>query len=580
MPQNAYQDVITVPQPSALVFVLTLAGSLTAQTNTLLIVGDDMGVDTVGVYKEGTAPAPTPNLDKLAANGILFRHAYACPACAPTRATMMTGRYGFRTGVGNVFATLPLAETSLPEVLDKASYAHALIGKWHLGGLRQISVRHPNDTGWKHFAGSLPAYFSSPDTYYSWRKVVNGKASTSKVYATTDNVNDALAWIKSQKGNWVCSVNFNAPHFPFHAPPSSLHTFNLQGKSPSRDKVLFFKAMIQAMDSEIGRLLASIDSATMKKTNVIFIGDNGTDGQVSESPFTRAHAKMTLYEGGWNVPLIVSGPTVKSPGREVKALVHSVDVFDTIAELSGLDARKVVSAGVEIDSISIVPYLTNPNQSPLREFVYTEVFSSPSANSMAIRDKQYKLIVPQRAAAQFYDLVADPFETKDLLRGTLTAAQQEARDRLQAELDRLHGKASWFAFGSGCAGKGSVPALAAATGQRPIYGRTFTTDATGLQSNVTQCLGILGLSRTQFGALKLPLDLTAYKAPGCTLYTGLDFLVPLTAANRRATWHLVIPKDPGLLGLRAYQQVIVFEAGANTHNAILTNAVELTVERQ
>jgi hypothetical protein len=155
----------------------------------------------------------------------------------------------------------------------------------------------------------------------------------------------------------------------------------------------------------------------------------------------------------------------------------------------------------------------------------------------------------------------------------LTAEQAENRDRMMAELDRLTGNASWFAFGSGCKGSAGVPALTAAASQRPVYGRPFTTLLTGMKSTVAQCMGILGFHRTQ-------IDLTPFKAPGCTLYTSLDALVLLTASSGKASWTVAVPPDSCLFGFRFYQQAIVFEAGANFHNAILTNAGEGCIERR
>ena len=560
-----------LPTLTVILFATALAH---AQTNTLLIIGDDLGVDTIGAYKEGRAPAPTPNIDKLAAQGVLFRNAYAAPWCTPSRANYMTGRYGFRTGVGRAGVPLPLSETTLPEILP-GSYATAVIGKWHLGGSRPSS-NHPNRTGWDHFSGSLGGFFRGSETYYRWNKVVNGAASTSNVYSTTDNVDDALSWIKAQNGAWVCSLNFNAGHTPFHAPPQALHTYNLTGKSTQRDRLLFFKAMIQAMDTEIGRLLAGIDAATLANTHVIFLGDNGTGGQVSEAPFTRTHAKTTLYEGGTNVPLIVSGPSVVSPGREEAALVHAVDLFHTIAEFCGVDPAARTSA--ELDGISMVPYLQNPGQDPLREMVYTEVFGASNTNGVAVRNDVYKLLRKTGASDEFYDLNADPFETNNLLSGSLSVVEQENFDRLDSELSRMQDSAVWFGFGLGCAGSASAPKLSANAGDRPVLGQTFTAEISDFKASVTACMGIFGFSRTQYGAVTLPLDLTPYSAPGCTLYVSMDVLFPLTVAGGKSTWSLAVPPDSGLLGFRFYQQGVVFEAGANVHNAILTNAGEGCIE--
>lgn len=557
-----------------LIAALSAIAAVSAQTNTLLIIGDDMGVDAISVYKEGNSPAPTPNIDKLAAQGVLFRNAYASPWCTPTRANYMTGRYGFRTTVGRAGVALPMSEVTLPEILPN-SYSSALIGKWHLGGNR-ASNNHPNRTGWEHFSGSLGGFFRGSETYYNWNKVVDGTASTSTVYATTDNVNDTLSWIKLQNGSWVCSLNFNAGHTPFHAPPAALHTYNLTGKNPQRDRVLFFKAMIEAMDTEIGRLLAGIDAATLANTNIIFLGDNGTGGSVSESPFTRTHAKTTLYEGGINVPLIFSGPAVTAPGREEDALVHAVDLFHTIAEFSGVNPATQTSA--ELDGVSIVPYLTNANQPHLREFVYAEVFGAGNTNGVTVRNDRYKLIRFTGGSDEFYDLDTDAFETNNLLSGSLSSVQQENLDRLKSELSRLTDSAAWFEFGTGCAGSASVPRLSASGGDRPVLGQAFTTEISGVKAGVTACMGAFGFSRTKYAALSLPVDLTPYNAPGCTLYVSLDMLTPLAVTAGKSSWTLVVPPDAGLLGFRFYQQGIVFEAGANVHNALLTNAGEGCVE--
>lgn len=564
---------IAMTTSQTLIAVLFSTALTSAQINTLLIIGDDMGVDTVGVYKEGVSPAPTPNIDKLAAQGVLFRNAYATPMCSSTRACYMTGRYGFRTGVGSGGAELPLSETTLPEILP-SSYASALIGKWHLGGGR-VANNHPNQTGWNYFAGHLGGFFTGSETYYSWSRVVQGTAGTSTTYATTANVDDALTWIKSQSGGWVCSLNFNAPHTPFHEPPSSLHTYNLAGKNIRADRLLFFKAMIQAMDTEIGRLLAGIPAATLAKTNIIFLGDNGTGGQVSEPPFTRTHAKSSIYEGGTNVPLIVSGPAVKSPGREVSAMVHAVDLFHTIAEFCGVDPATKITA--ELDGISMVPYLTNVNQAPLREFIYTELFGRNSSK-LAVRNERYKLLKQSGVSDEYYDLEKDAFETSNMLSRTLTSVEQENLDRLKSELTRLDDEAVWFGFGTGCAGSANTPKLSASAGDRPVLGQVFSTEITDIKTGVTACMGAFGFSRTKFGAATLPLDLTSFGATGCTLYVSLDVLVPLSVSGSKSTWDLLVPPVAGLLGFRFYQQGIVFEAGANTHNAILTNAGEGCIE--
>ncbi len=557
--------------------VAVLSHTLASQSNTLLLVGDDMGVDTIAAYQEGSNPARTPNLDNLAAQGVLFRNAYACPGCSPTRATIMTGRYGFRNGVGSPGMGLSLSETTLPEILDQKGIKHALIGKWHLGG-GSPADDHPNQSGWGHFAGSLGGFFRSPETYYSWRRVVDNVGATTTNYATTQNVDDALGWIQAQSSAWVCSVNFNAAHTPLHTPPASLHNYNLSGQTPNSNPVLFHNAMIEAMDTEIGRLLASIPAATRANTNIIFIGDNGTERQVIKSPFIRQHGKMSLYEGGWNVPLIVQGPAVNSPGREVSALVHSVDLFHTIAEFAGLDANSAVAAGTTLDGVSFAPYLHDPAQKDLREFVYSEIFSRRSSTGVAVRGARYKLIEFDTGVSEFYDLALDPHEQVDLLSLGLSGTEAEAFDRLRSEFSRLHGEASWFAFGAGCAGTVGVPTLNARTGSRPVLGQSLIVDLQGVSLSASSAMGILGFDRRASGSLSLPLDLSGFGAQGCWLYTAMDSVQSLSLTSGGASWNLAIPSIQSLLGLRFYQQAIIFEPQVNLLGAVLSNAGEGCIE--
>ena len=141
--------------------------------NVLVIVADDVGVDKIYAYGEHPDAPPTPNIDQLAAQGVLFRRAYAQPWCSPSRACVLTGRYGFSTGVGNPVnqnvpeSGLPLSEITIPELLDAgvpAGIATAAIGKWHLASLASGDVLHPNEQGFEWFEGT-PGNFSSDDYF-------------------------------------------------------------------------------------------------------------------------------------------------------------------------------------------------------------------------------------------------------------------------------------------------------------------------------------------------------------------------------------------------------------------------------
>ena len=425
-----------------------------AANNVLLIIADDFGTDASSLYNSspGASLAPTPNLASLAANGVKFTNAYACPVCSPTRSCILTGRHGFRTGTGNVVSgpsgnALKAAEFTLPDAFAANSglgFQLKHFGKWHLGGGNQSPS---TNGGWPAFAGSLAGEISS---YTSWTKVItNGtpggtSSSTSTTYATTDLVNDAVSWIQLQSSAskpWMAWVAFNAPHTPFHLPsPTSLcpHYTTLSGTTQdiNNNPRNYYNAAIEAMDTEIGRLLAAVDLA---KTTVIFIGDNGTPGQVLQTPFPTGHGKDTLYEGGIRVPMLVRDPDVISPGRSEAGFVHVVDLYATILELAGISVTNTVPSTVTLDSQSLRPVLLNQPITRSRNFSEEFDTATPTLGGFVLRDDQFKLIRKRTGVDEFYDLLSDPYESTNLfISGVagLSASQLSAYYKLRFAFSR------------------------------------------------------------------------------------------------------------------------------------------------
>ena len=443
--------------PLALALLLT-AGEARAQTparNILLIIADDFGVDAARFYpttadrRATTPPAPpTPNLTALASKGVLFRRAWTTPWCSPTRASLLTGRYPFRTGVGAPIPTpttpgvtqdpeLALDEFSLPEAFRAARpgrYLLAHIGKWHVS----IGEDDPNLQGWSYFAGPRPD-LAKLDSFYRWPKTVNGVTTTSTTYATTDQVNEAVRKIgeaRAQARPYLIWLAFSAPHSPYQKPPNGLHSRDSLPATGAPRRA-YYDAMVEAMDTEIGRLLRSVDLAT---TTVIFVGDNGTPAEVTASPYDPRHAKGTPYEGGVRVPLLVAGAGVTAPGRIVERIVNGVDLYPTILELAGIDPAAAVPSGTRIDGVSILPYLQNQVGTPLRTFVYAEEFPDHRFDRLferAIANCCYKLIEREVGSREFYDLRADPYETRNLLGTALTTAQRSNLNTLDSRLVAL-----------------------------------------------------------------------------------------------------------------------------------------------
>lgn len=374
--------------------------TVAALHNILLLIVDDWAIDSSPVdnnstLNPGTSYAPMPNLETLAARGLRFTNAYAQPVCSPTRATILTGRYAFRHTVGwPQGATLPAIELTLPEIFtaENSSYNLASYGKWHLGG----NLTGPLDLGgWTEFSGILGGGVSD---YTDWSKTVNG-VTTSNVttYTTTDQVNDAVSFISGQRTDpWFVWIGFNAPHDPFHNPPTVVPALEDYPDYPTTDgevtganRRFAYEAALQALDTEIGRLLASVDLDT---TNIIIIGDNGTPGAVVQAPYSNGHAKGSLYDGGIHVPLIMAGPDIPLTGTSHK-LVHCVDLFATILDLAGIDIDTATSSVDTIDSQSIVPILNG--QDGATRYIVSEAFGGNVDGRTIISSDypDYKLII-------------------------------------------------------------------------------------------------------------------------------------------------------------------------------------------
>jgi arylsulfatase B len=427
------------------VVLLSAAGA--AAQNIVLIIADDVGVDGIGAYGEQPNAGPTPNLDALAAQGVLFRNAWTNPICSPARASMLTGLNPFRHRVGWYispdtpdFATgLDPDLPTLPRLLAPAGYRTVALGKYHIGGDPEV-WEHPLRVGFDYYAG----FIWSGTNYFSWPKTVNGmqpngapmaaKTVTSTTYNTTDTFDDAILELGRNEPHflWVSPM---ATHAPLHAPPAGLHSYDLAGLPVAGNEPDYHEAMLEAMDTELGRFLAAVD---FSDTTVIFIGDNGTPDLSTEPPFIPSHGKFTLFEGGVNVPLIVAGQAVapSARGHESGALVQATDLFATILEIAQVP-------GSAPDSVSIVPYLSNPSIYSIRRYVFAEMFRpnggpiDPDRHYRAARTARFKLQRLGRDSDLFYDLVADPWELSPLDLASLTPEQHAAYQALGAQIDAM-----------------------------------------------------------------------------------------------------------------------------------------------
>ena len=397
--------------------------SISDKPNILLIIADDMGLDATPNYSEGTIKPNMPNLEALMNTGVTFNNVWSYPVCSPTRASILTGKYGSKTGVLEVGNTIKTTETSIQSFLDtntSNSYASAIIGKWHLSN----SAADPITMGVDYFAGLLTGGVQS---YTNWNLTENGVTSNSTEYTTTKFTDLAIDWVGKQDNPWFMWLAFNAPHTPFHLAPTNLHS---QGTLPSdianieANPTPYYMSAIEAMDSEIGRLLNSMTVEEKSNTVIIFIGDNGTPNKVTQTPYSRSKSKNSLYQGGVNVPMVISGAGVTRINEEEDALIHTTDLFSTIVSIAG------VPISTKNNSTSFYSLLTNSSANG-REFLYTEI--SNNGIGYAIRNETYKLIKYESGVEEFYNLSTDAYENSNLIGTTLSAEASAAKSVLEAE---------------------------------------------------------------------------------------------------------------------------------------------------
>ena len=404
-------------------FANSPAGAADARPNIVYIVADDLGWKDVGF--NGCTDIKTPNLDKLAADGVKFSQFYAQPMCTPTRAALMTGRYPFRYGLQTIVIPGPAGyglatnEWLLPQALKEAGYNTAIIGKWHLG--HADTKYWPRQRGFDYqygaMIGELDYYTHSDAGVLDWFR--NNKPVHEKGYTTQLLGNDAVKYINEQSGDkpFYLYLAFNAPHTPYQAPKEYVDRYpNIQ--DPTRRT---YAGMVSCLDDEIGRVVAALDQKGLRNnTLIVFQSDNGGTrdkmftGQMADVsqinlPCDNGQyrsGKGTLFEGGCLVCACANWPGHIKPGT-VDGIVHVVDMYPTLAALAGASTAKCKP----LDGLNVWDTIAANKPSPRTEFIYNvEPFRG------AVRAGDWKLIwrtlIP--TSVDLYNLAEDPYETNNV----------------------------------------------------------------------------------------------------------------------------------------------------------------------
>jgi arylsulfatase A-like enzyme len=417
-----------------------LAG--TERPNIIFILIDDLGWTDLGCY--GSTLYETPNIDRLAAEGMRFTDAYAaCPVCSPTRASIMTGKYPARLPLTNFIAGkrtregspilpadyllyVPTEEVTVAEVLKSAGYATCHVGKWHLGGEKQY---WPENQGFDVNIGGTGS--GMPRSYFwpGWDGNPPVRGNFDGEYLTDRLTEEACKFIEGcRQKPFFLYLSHYAVHIPIEAKERKIEKYQqkIASAPPAKGKHdnPYYAAMIESIDDGVGRVLETLRRLKIDdRTVVMFFSDNG-GLSVPEGKRTPATTnaplragKGYLYEGGIREPLIVGWPGVVKAGSECSTPVVSTDFFPTICEMAGLGLQRVQTRG-PIDGVSIVPLLKNAQANLDREAIYWHYphFSNQGGRpGAAIRVGDFKLIEEYEfGQLELYNLKEDIGETTNL----------------------------------------------------------------------------------------------------------------------------------------------------------------------
>jgi len=428
---------------------VTALSAADKKTNIVLVMVDDLG--WMDLHCQGNKRLSTPHIDRLASQGMRFTDAYAAaPVCSPTRAAVLTGqsparlhltthipdREGFtpqdsRLLPAQTHDQLAAEHITVAERLKQAGYATGFFGKWHLAGRSQrmglgLAECYPENQGFDLNLGGCA--YGGPPTYFDPYRIHNLKSRRPGEYLTDRLVDESIDFIRAHQEDPFMLFLWNyTVHWPVEAKPEIIAKY--KGREGPGIKNAGYAAMIEILDSAMGRLLAELDALKLsERTLVIFTSDNGAFLGVSDNSPLRS-GKGYLYEGGIRVPLIVRWPGHVDPGSLCDTPVISMDFYPTILAAAGLTPQ----AGRPLDGENLMPLLSQTG-SLKRSAIYFHYpnFAWHKDNRLGsvVRHGKYKLIEYfDDNSVELYDLEADLRETRDLSRELPDTAR-----RLQREL--------------------------------------------------------------------------------------------------------------------------------------------------
>jgi arylsulfatase A len=373
--------------------------------NVILVMTDDMGWGDVRSH--GNDRIDTPVLDRLAASGVRFERFFVSSVCAPTRASLLTGRHHLRTGVCWVtrgLETMRSEEATLAEVLKEAGYATGCFGKWHNGAHYPY---HPNGQGFDEFFGFCGGHWTN---YFDATLERNRQPAAARGYITDVLTDAALAFVDKHRDHpFFCYVPFNAPHGPFQVPDRYFTKYRQRGLD---DRTACIYGMVENIDDNVARLLKKLEELKLADdTIVIFTTDNGPNSDRYNGGMKGR--KGSVDEGGIRVPLFVRWPGRLKAGNTVTQIAAHYDLLPTLVELCGIDKPKTLP----LDGVSLVPLLKGQAGDWPERLIFThqsrggQVQAAPAS----VRTQQWRLTNTGKGW-QLYDMARDPEQKLDVAR--------------------------------------------------------------------------------------------------------------------------------------------------------------------
>ncbi|PRY04322.1 arylsulfatase A-like enzyme [Pontibacter ummariensis] len=423
----------------------TLAAFAQKKPNVVFILVDDMGYGDLGCY--GQELIETPNLDKLAANGVRFTQFYAgTSVCAPSRASLMTGKHTGHTPVRGNFEIEPEGQYPIPdstftmaEMFLRAGYTTGLFGKWGLG--YPSSAGEPNKQGFDRFFGyncQRQSHNFFPDHLWDngQRVDLSNTPTDQQEYAADIIQKEALNFLEDNANNpFFLYLAYTLPHAALQLPEGDevfekyKRKFNEQpqpvkagwqgvGYQPQAYPKAAYAAMVTKVDNYIGEVVQALKTQGIEKnTLIVFASDNGPHREGGNQPefFNSSGGfrgiKRDLYEGGIRVPVIASWPSMIRKGRQSDYIGAFWDFLPTFAELTGQPAPQ------NIDGISILPMLTSKGKQAQHKFLYWEFHEDGGRQAVRLGDwkgVRIGVVADSRAPVQLFNLATDPAETTDV----------------------------------------------------------------------------------------------------------------------------------------------------------------------